>query len=143
MWDTFSCATAKKLTHFIILIAVLENVLPDAGLQKRATFSTLNIGVAGTGNQTRAACLASSGTIRSAIHCASPPPHIPAMHNRIFFIMTHSRHIESNVCNQKNILALMHLTLLTTTENAQPLETNNNACFFGKPVMAAPTTATN
>jgi hypothetical protein len=38
MWDTFACATAKKLTHFIISIAVLENVPPDAGLQKRATF---------------------------------------------------------------------------------------------------------
>jgi hypothetical protein len=34
------------LTHFIISIAVLENVPPDARLQKRATFSTLNIGLA-------------------------------------------------------------------------------------------------
>jgi hypothetical protein len=34
------------LTHFIISIAVLENVPPDAGLQKRATFSTLNVGLA-------------------------------------------------------------------------------------------------
>jgi hypothetical protein len=31
-------ATATILTHFIISIAVLENVPPDAGLQKRATF---------------------------------------------------------------------------------------------------------
>jgi hypothetical protein len=38
MWDTFACATAYFLTHFIISIAVLENVPPDAGLQKRATF---------------------------------------------------------------------------------------------------------
>jgi hypothetical protein len=30
--------TANFLTHFIISIAVLENVPPDAGLQKRATF---------------------------------------------------------------------------------------------------------
>jgi hypothetical protein len=37
-WVTFACTTAKNLTHFIILIAVLENVPPDAGLQKRATF---------------------------------------------------------------------------------------------------------
>jgi hypothetical protein len=37
MWVTFACATAKKLIHFIISIAVLENVSPD-GLQKRATF---------------------------------------------------------------------------------------------------------
>jgi hypothetical protein len=49
MWDTFACATANCLTHFIISIAVLENVPPDAGLQKRATFSTLNVGLAGTG----------------------------------------------------------------------------------------------
>jgi hypothetical protein len=38
MWDTFACATAKNLTHFIISIAVLENVPPDTGLQKKATF---------------------------------------------------------------------------------------------------------
>jgi hypothetical protein len=35
---TFACATANFLTHFIISIAVLENVPPDPGLQKRATF---------------------------------------------------------------------------------------------------------
>jgi hypothetical protein len=71
MWDTFAWATAIFLTHFIISIAVLENVLPDAGLQKRATFSTLNIGLAGTGNRSRATCVACSGTIRSAIHYES------------------------------------------------------------------------
>jgi hypothetical protein len=38
MWVIFACATAKNLTHFIISIAVLKNVPPDAGLQKRATF---------------------------------------------------------------------------------------------------------
>jgi hypothetical protein len=38
MWVTFACATANVLTHFKISIAVLENVPPDAGLQKRATF---------------------------------------------------------------------------------------------------------
>jgi hypothetical protein len=70
MWYTFACATAKNLTHFIISIAVLENVSPGTGLQKRATFSTLNVGLAGTGNQTRATCVASSGTNRSAIHYA-------------------------------------------------------------------------
>jgi hypothetical protein len=31
-------ATVNFLTHFIISIAVLEKVPPDAGLQKRATF---------------------------------------------------------------------------------------------------------
>jgi hypothetical protein len=40
MWDTFACATAKILNPFIISIAVLQNVPPDAGLQKRATLST-------------------------------------------------------------------------------------------------------
>jgi hypothetical protein len=49
MWDTFACATANFISHFIISIAVLENVPPDAGLQKRATFSTLNVGLAGMG----------------------------------------------------------------------------------------------
>jgi hypothetical protein len=38
MWVTLACATANFLTQFIISIAVLENVPPDAGLQKRATF---------------------------------------------------------------------------------------------------------
>jgi hypothetical protein len=46
--NTFACTTAKFLTRFIISIAVLENVPPDAGLQKRDTFSTLNVGLAGT-----------------------------------------------------------------------------------------------
>jgi hypothetical protein len=63
--------TAIFLTHFIISIAVLENLPPDAGLQKRATFSTLNVGLAGTGNQTWVTCVASSSTNRSAIHYAS------------------------------------------------------------------------
>jgi uncharacterized membrane protein YagU involved in acid resistance len=38
MWVTFACAAAIFLTHFIISIAVLEIVPPDAGLQKKATF---------------------------------------------------------------------------------------------------------
>jgi hypothetical protein len=70
MWDTCACATAIFSTHFIISIAVLENVPPDAGFQKRATFSTLNVGLARTGNRTRATWVASSGIIRSAIHYA-------------------------------------------------------------------------
>jgi hypothetical protein len=54
-------------------IAVLENVPPDAGLQKRATFSTLNVGLAVSGNRTWDTCVASSGTNRSAIHYAFIP----------------------------------------------------------------------
>jgi sugar phosphate permease len=38
MRDTFACASVIFLAHFIISITVLENVPPDAGLQKRATF---------------------------------------------------------------------------------------------------------
>jgi hypothetical protein len=49
MWDTFACTTANLLTHFIISIAVLKKEPPEAGLQKRATFSTLNVGLAGPG----------------------------------------------------------------------------------------------
>jgi hypothetical protein len=45
-------------------------VPPDAELQKRATFSTLNVGLVGTGYRTRAICVASSGTNRSAIYYA-------------------------------------------------------------------------
>jgi hypothetical protein len=36
MWDTLACATAIFLTYFIISIAVLENVPPGAGLQKKS-----------------------------------------------------------------------------------------------------------
>jgi hypothetical protein len=71
MWDTFACATAIFLTYFLISIAVLENQPPDAGSQKRASFSSLNVGLAGPGSQTQVACVASSGTNRSAIHYAS------------------------------------------------------------------------
>jgi hypothetical protein len=46
--NTFACATEIFLTHFIISIAVLENVPLDAELQKRVTFSTLNVGLAGS-----------------------------------------------------------------------------------------------
>jgi hypothetical protein len=70
MWDSFACPTAKNVICFIISIAVLENVPPDAGLQKRATFSTLNVGLDGTGNQSQDTSVASSGTNRSAIHYA-------------------------------------------------------------------------
>jgi hypothetical protein len=48
---------------YIISIAMLENVPPDAGLHKRATFSTLIVGPAGTGDRTRATCVASLNPI--------------------------------------------------------------------------------
>jgi hypothetical protein len=45
-------ATAKFLTHFIISIAVLEN-LPLSRVTEKSNFSTLNVGLAGTGNRTQ------------------------------------------------------------------------------------------
>jgi hypothetical protein len=61
-------ATLKIINPFYNLNCSAWERTPDAGLQKRATFSTLNIGLAGTGNQTRATCVASSVVTRSAIH---------------------------------------------------------------------------
>jgi hypothetical protein len=43
-------------------------VPPDAGLEKRDTFSTIVIGLAGTGDRTRATCVAGSGNNSSAIY---------------------------------------------------------------------------
>jgi hypothetical protein len=60
-------ATANILTHFIISIAVLENV-PLSRVTEKSNFSTLNVGLAGTGNQSRATCMAGSVSRRSAIH---------------------------------------------------------------------------
>jgi hypothetical protein len=62
-------ATAKLSTHFIISIAVLENV-PLSRVTEKSNFSTLNVGLAGTGNRTRATCMAGSVSRRSAIHYA-------------------------------------------------------------------------
>jgi hypothetical protein len=44
------------------------NVPPGAGLQKQANFSTLIAGLAGTGDQIRATCVAGSSENHSAIH---------------------------------------------------------------------------
>jgi hypothetical protein len=54
-------------THFIISIAVLENV-PLSTVTEKSHFSTLNVGLARTGNRTRATCMAGSVSRRSAIH---------------------------------------------------------------------------
>jgi hypothetical protein len=46
-------ATAKFLTHFIISIAVLENSnVSLSRVTEKSNFSTLNVGLAGTGNRT-------------------------------------------------------------------------------------------
>jgi hypothetical protein len=49
---------------------VLDNLPPDAGLLKRGTFFFFYkiVGLARTGNLTRANCMTGSGTNRSAIH---------------------------------------------------------------------------
>jgi hypothetical protein len=65
--NTFAFDTANS-NLFIISIAVLENVPLDAGIQKRANFFTLIVGLAGTWDQTRATCVASSSVNRSAFH---------------------------------------------------------------------------
>jgi hypothetical protein len=68
-----TCATVNFLIYFIISIAVLENMPHDAGLQKRATgFSTLNVGLAGTGNQSWATCVA--GSVIDARPSTTPAP---------------------------------------------------------------------
>jgi hypothetical protein len=48
---------------------VLENV-PLSRVTEKSNFSTLNVGQAGTGNRTRATCMAGSVSRRSAIHYA-------------------------------------------------------------------------
>jgi hypothetical protein len=64
-------ATAKFLTSFIISSAVLENV-PLSRVTEKNNFSTLNVGLAVTKNQTQATCMAGSVSRRSAIHYAYP-----------------------------------------------------------------------
>jgi hypothetical protein len=67
MWDTFACATPEKLTNFIISIAVLENVPPDAWLQKIATFSTLNIALGGDSPLSKWRVHLLKGLVRTAV----------------------------------------------------------------------------
>jgi hypothetical protein len=59
--NTFAFATAIFFYQTIQCNCSACNVPPDTGLQKRATFSTLIIGLARTGNRTRANCVAGSG----------------------------------------------------------------------------------
>jgi hypothetical protein len=49
-------------------IASACNFPPNAGLEKRANFSTLNIGLSGSGDRTRVTCGAGSGDNCSAIN---------------------------------------------------------------------------
>jgi hypothetical protein len=104
MWDTFACLLQKKLTHFIISIAVLENVPPGAGLQKKSTFSTPNVGLSGTGNRTRATCVASSGTSRSAIR-----QFLSILRFRHFWGFSHTVNFQQNLLH--NSFTSLHLSL--------------------------------
>jgi hypothetical protein len=55
-------------TYFSWVNTMKGSAPPDTGLQKRETFSTLNVGLAGTGNRSPDTCVASSSTNHSAIH---------------------------------------------------------------------------
>jgi hypothetical protein len=69
MWVTFACATANFLTHFIISIAVLENVPLTQGYRKEPLFHTKRR--YGRDRESNPGpCLAGSVTRRSAIHYA-------------------------------------------------------------------------
>jgi hypothetical protein len=73
---------------FIISIAVLENVPPDVGLQKRAIFSTLIVGLAG--DRSRATCGARSGANRSAIHYDLVVDKSVSLKTRLKFLISHN-----------------------------------------------------
>jgi hypothetical protein len=79
--NTFAFATANFKPIYNINLSAREG-FPDAGLQKRATFSTLIVGLAGPGDQTWATCVAGSRTSRSAIYYNSIQ-NIPCKHNQI------------------------------------------------------------
>jgi hypothetical protein len=64
-------ATAKKLSNYTVQLQCLQRA-PGRRVTEKSYFSTLIIGLAGTGNQTQATCLAGSVSKRSAIHYAYP-----------------------------------------------------------------------
>jgi hypothetical protein len=61
MWDAFTCATANLLIHLLSQLQCLRSCPLTQGYRKEPPF------LFGTGNQTQSTCVASSGTIRSAI----------------------------------------------------------------------------
>jgi hypothetical protein len=66
-------AGTPSLLHIFFVIIIqcncsACNVPQDAGLHKRANFSTLILGLAGTGDRTRVTCVAGSCNNSSAIH---------------------------------------------------------------------------
>jgi hypothetical protein len=88
------------------------NVLPEEGLQKRTNFSTLIVGLAGTGDQTRSTCVAGSCDNRSAIHFDFTFPFllVPLM---VVFVVT---------------LVILHFFLLARMAAAKEQITHRTAC---------------
>jgi hypothetical protein len=68
-------ATANFLSNYTVQLQCLQRA-PGRRVTEKSHFSTLNVGLAGTGNRTQATCLASSVSRQSASHrkCRSPPP---------------------------------------------------------------------
>jgi hypothetical protein len=66
-------ATAIFLSNYTVQLQCLQRA-PGCRVTEKCHFSTLNVGLAGTGNQTQATCLAGSVSRRSAIHYAILSP---------------------------------------------------------------------
>jgi hypothetical protein len=62
-------ASANFLSNYTVQLQCLQRA-PGRRVTEKCHFSTLNVGLAGTGNQTQATCLAGSVSRRSAIHYA-------------------------------------------------------------------------
>jgi hypothetical protein len=64
-------ATASFFSIYTVQLQCLQRA-PGHRVTEKSHFSTLNVGLAGTGNQTQATCLSGSVSRRSAIHYACP-----------------------------------------------------------------------
>jgi hypothetical protein len=102
-------ATANFLTQFIISIAVLENVPLTHGYRKEPLFHTKRRS-AGTGNRTRATCMAGSVTRLSAIHYAAPcssegdKTDGPKLKTVIYAILTSTKsNFQLQLCASRNL----------------------------------------
>jgi hypothetical protein len=65
-------ATAIFLSNYTVQLQCLQSA-PGRRVTEKSQFSTLNVGLDGTGNRTQATCLAGSVSRRSAIHYATKP----------------------------------------------------------------------
>jgi hypothetical protein len=64
-------ATAIFLSNYTVQLQCLQRA-PGRRVTEKSPFSTLNVGLAGTGNRIQATCLAGSVSRHSAIHYAYP-----------------------------------------------------------------------